>query len=65
LTLLSQERGRIVPRRRLLQQVWKLNNPDQIETRTVDMHVAKLRKKIDRDGQSPIETVRNQGYRLR
>jgi DNA-binding response OmpR family regulator len=65
LALLSQERGRIVPRRRLLQQVWKLNNPDQIETRTVDMHVAKLRKKIDRDGQSPIETVRSQGYRLR
>jgi len=65
LALLSQERGRIVPRRRLLQQVWKLNNPDQIETRTVDMHVAKLRKKIDRDGASPIETVRSQGYRLR
>lgn len=65
LSLLSQERGRIVPRRRLLSQVWKLNNPDQIETRTVDMHVAKLRKKIDRDGQSPIETVRSQGYRLR
>jgi DNA-binding response OmpR family regulator len=54
LSLLSQERGRIVPRRRLLQQVWKLNNPDQIETRTVDMHVAKLRKKIDRGGHSPI-----------
>lgn len=64
LALLCQERGRIVPRRRLLQQVWKLNNPDQIETRTVDMHVAKLRKKIDRDGSSPIETVRGQGYRL-
>lgn len=64
LSLLCQERGRIVPRRRLLQQVWKLNNPDQIETRTVDMHVAKLRKKIDRDGSSPIETVRGLGYRL-
>ena len=64
IALLCQERGRIVPRRRLLQQVWKLNNPDQIETRTVDMHVAKLRKKIDRDGSSPIETVRGQGYRL-
>ena len=57
-------RGRIVGRRRLLQQVWKLNNPDQIETRTVDVHVAKLLKKLDRDGQSWIETVRGQGYRL-
>jgi DNA-binding response OmpR family regulator len=65
LTLLCQERGRIVGRRRLLKQVWRLNNPDQIETRTVDMHMAKLRKKIDRDGPSLIETVRGQGYRLR
>jgi DNA-binding response OmpR family regulator len=64
LLLLCSERGRIVSRRRLLSQVWKLNNPDQIETRTVDMHVAKLRKKLDRDGSSPIETVRGQGYRL-
>jgi DNA-binding response OmpR family regulator len=64
LVLLYSERGRIVSRRRLLSQVWKLNNPDLIETRTVDMHVAKLRKKIDRPGSSPIETVRGQGYRL-
>jgi DNA-binding response OmpR family regulator len=64
LALLCQERGRIVPRRRLLQQVWKLKNPDQIETRTVDMHMVKLRKKIDREGESLIETVRGQGYRL-
>jgi DNA-binding response OmpR family regulator len=64
LTLLCRERGRIVSRRRLLSQVWKLNNPEQIETRTVDMHVAKLRKKIDREGVSPIETVRGQGYRV-
>jgi two-component system response regulator RegX3 len=64
LALLSRERGRIVGRRRLLQEVWKLNNPDQIETRTVDMHMAKLRKKIDRGEGSLIETVRGQGYRL-
>lgn len=64
LVLLYSERGRIVSRRRLLSQVWKLNNSEQIETRTVDMHVAKLRKKLDRDGSSPIETVRGQGYRL-
>ena len=64
LALLHGERGRIVSRRRLLSQVWKLNNPDAIETRTVDMHVAKLRKKIDREGDSLIETVRGQGYRL-
>jgi DNA-binding response OmpR family regulator len=64
LALLCRERGRIVGRRRLLQEVWKLNNPDQIETRTVDMHMAKLRKKLDRENASLIETVRGQGYRL-
>lgn len=64
LTLLCQERGRIVARRRLLSEVWKLKNPDQIETRTVDMHMVKLRKKLDRDGPSLIETVRGQGYRI-
>ncbi|HKU45088.1 MAG TPA: response regulator transcription factor [Polyangiales bacterium] len=64
LALLCEDRGRIVARRRLLQQVWKLNNPDQIETRTVDMHMVKLRKKLDRNGESLIETVRGQGYRL-
>ncbi len=58
-----REEGRIVSRRMLLQEIWGFANPERIETRTVDMQIAKLRRKIDRDGSSPIETVRGAGYR--
>jgi len=64
LALLLRERGRIVSRRRLLADVWGMGSPERIETRTVDMHIAKLRKKLGRDGRHGIETVRGEGYRL-
>ena len=54
--------GRVVSRRLLLQRVWGFASPEKIETRTVDMHIAKLRKKIA--AETPlIETVRGAGYR--
>jgi two-component system response regulator RegX3 len=64
LALLARERGRIVSRRRLLADVWGMGSPERIETRTVDMHIAKLRKKLGEDGRRGIETVRGEGYRL-
>lgn len=64
LALLVRERGRIVGRRRLLAEVWGFAAPERIETRTVDMHIAKLRKKLGTDGRRLIETVRGEGYRL-
>ena len=64
LALFEREKGRIVSRRMLLQEVWGFASPDQIETRTVDMHVAKLRKKLGIKGDGVIETVRGAGYRL-
>jgi len=64
LALLVRERGRIVGRRRLLAEVWGFAAPERIETRTVDMHIAKLRKKLGEDGRRLIETVRGEGYRL-
>ena len=63
LGLLAREEGRIVSRRRLLQEVWGYQNAEQQQTRTVDMHIAKLRKKLDRFG-ALVETVRGQGYRV-
>ncbi len=63
LALLAEERGRIVSRRALLRQVWRFERADHIETRTVDMHVAKLRKKLGA-ARDLIETVRGEGYRL-
>ena len=64
LELFARERGRVVSRRTLLQEVWGFSNPDEIETRTVDVHIGKLRKKIDRAEVSCLETVRGAGYRL-
>lgn len=63
LRLLTEDPGRIVSRRSLLRNVWGMNNVEQVETRTVDVHIAKLRKKLGKIGQDYLETVRGQGYR--
>ena len=60
-TLLERE-GRVQTRTHLLQTVWQAQ-PD-IQTRTVDMHVQRLRAKLGKAGDW-IETVRGVGYRLR
>jgi two-component system response regulator RegX3 len=72
LSLFVREKNRIVSRRRLLHDVWGYENPERVETRTVDMHIVKLRKKLAkaagkdaRSKDSPIETVRGEGYRYR
>ena len=49
-------------RRTLLHEVWGFENPDHIETRTVDMQIGKLRRKVDPEG-TAIATVRGAGYR--
>lgn len=64
LALLGREAGRIVSRRALLREVWGLQRVDGIQTRTVDVHVAKLRRKLGFDERGPIETVRGEGYRF-
>lgn len=63
LQVLAREEGRIVSRRTLLRDGWDMNNSGRLETRTVDMHIAKLRKKLGAHGEL-IATVRGQGYRL-
>ena len=64
LRVLAQDSGRIISRRTLLREAWDMNNAGQVETRTVDVHVAKLRKKLGIHG-GQLETVRGQGYRWR
>ena len=59
----SGDRGRIVSRRRLLKEIWGYADPDRVETRSVDMHIVKLRKKLGREAGALIETVRGEGYR--
>jgi len=63
LRVFLRERGRIVSRRKLLHEVWQMVNSDEVETRTVDVHIAKLRKKLDPEGRL-IRTVRGAGYRF-
>ena len=65
LSLLARRRGRVISRRTLLQEVWGMNHVEDIETRTVDVHIAKLRRKLGRAGSALIETVRGIGYRAR
>ena len=62
---LHRKRDQIVSKKELLTEVWNYADPD-IETRTVDIHMLKLRKKISSlIGDIPvILTVRGEGYRL-
>ena len=62
LMLLAERRGRVQARAHLLESVWEAA-PD-IQTRTVDMHVQRLRTKLGAAGDL-IETVRGFGYRLK
>ncbi len=55
--------GRPIPREELLRQVWKID-PDRIETRTVDMHIAHLRSKLRDKEQTLIRTLRGKGWVL-
>ena len=66
LQYLNQQADRPVAREELLARVWGYANHLEIETRTVDIHIAKLRRKIETDAASPeaIVTVRGAGYRL-
>ncbi len=65
LKLLIENRGRVLDRDFILQRVWGYEFDG--DTRTVDVHIRFLRKKLEDDEKNPryIETVRGVGYRLR
>jgi DNA-binding response OmpR family regulator len=66
LQYLQSNSQRPVSREELLNKVWGYANHLDIETRTVDIHIAKLRRKIEADPAEPqfLVTVRGAGYRL-
>ena len=61
LAALARDAGAVLGREALLENVWGTDFPG--ETRTVDVHVSELRKKLGPDGPA-IEAVRGIGYRL-
>lgn len=63
LTTLMEANGRVLSRDVLLDQVWGYDQSVNIETRTVDMHVGQLRKKLKSDSDR-IVTIKNVGYRF-
>jgi len=60
---LVRNRGRAISREEMLSRVWRLE-PHGIDTRTIDMHVARLREKLRDNAAQPqiILTVRGKGY---
>ena len=66
LQYLDAHSDRPVSREELLNKVWGYNKDIEIETRTVDIHIAKIRRKIEPDHKKPccLVTVRGAGYRL-
>ena len=64
LSLLHERAGQVVDRDTLLNRCWGLDYFP--ESRTLDQHIAKLRKRVEFSGGEPlIETVRGVGYRFR
>lgn len=66
LQALMERRGRTQSRKQLLEKAWDVESgvSDRIQTRTVDMHVRRLRAKLGEAGEW-IQTIRGFGYRLK
>jgi len=60
---LVQARGRVLSRDFLLERVWGYDRAAEIESRTVDVHVRRLREKLGREARR-IVTVKGVGYRF-
>ena len=67
LEYLWNNRDHAVPRAELLKKVWGYENAESVDTRTVDIHITKLRKKIEDDPAHPklLVTFRGEGYQMR
>ena len=64
LEYLMRHAGQVVTRTMLLEHVWDYHFDPQ--TNVIDVHVSRLRRKIDRDFETPLlHTVRGAGYVLR
>jgi two-component system alkaline phosphatase synthesis response regulator PhoP len=64
LRYLIEQRGKVVSREELLQNVWEYQS--DVSSRTIDVHIAWLRQKLEDQPQTPryIHTVRGKGYKF-
>ncbi|MFW6230199.1 MAG: response regulator transcription factor [Halanaerobium sp.] len=64
LVYMAQNQGQVFTRKQLLNQVWGFNN--YTETRTIDEHIKRLRKKLSESGlkKDPLQTVWGVGYKF-
>ena len=64
LKLLIEAKGKVISRDSLLEKIWGYDKSMDISTRTVDQHIARLRRKLlsERDR---ITTVTNSGYQIK
>jgi len=60
---LIEARGRILRREQLMERIWGYTKDSGVETRTLDVHIRRLREKLSGEGRR-ILTLRNVGYRL-
>jgi two-component system alkaline phosphatase synthesis response regulator PhoP len=63
LTTLIKAKGRVLSRDYLLDSIWGYDHAIEIQTRTVDVHIRTLRKKLKSEAKR-IVTVKNYGYRF-
>jgi DNA-binding response OmpR family regulator len=63
LEALMTSKGRVLSREAILEKVWGYENSVNIETRTVDMHITQVRKKIGKEAER-IVTIKSVGYRF-
>lgn len=64
LKCLAQSQGKVMTRDSLLEKVWGYDRSMEIDTRTIDQHIARLRDKLGAAA-SRVITVKNVGYRLK
>jgi len=62
LLALARAEGRVLSRAELLREVWGIDS--EPSTNLVDVHIGRLRRKLDAHGTPLIQTVRGEGYRL-
>ena len=62
LTLLVENAGEVVPREVLLMRIWGYSSA--IRTRTLDVHIRRLRKRLGENNEQYIETIFGVGYRF-